>query len=57
MAELIRRSIDSFVQHESGARREAIVSRARAVAGRFASGSTDGSTNHDRYLADAFGAS
>jgi hypothetical protein len=57
MAELIRRSVDSLLQRESGASREAILNRARAVAGRFASGAADGSTDHDRHLADAFAAS
>ena len=56
MAELIRRSIDNFVKRESHADREVVVSRARSLAGRFASGSADGSRDHDRHLADAFGA-
>ena len=54
VAELIRKSIDSFVQRESGLTREVIKARAKSVAGRFASGSSDGSIEHDKYLADAF---
>ena len=54
MAELIRLSIDSFVQRESGLGREAIVARAKSAVGRFSSGSDDGSTEHDRHLAAAF---
>ena len=55
VAELIRVSIDSFVRKESGRSRESIIARAKSAAGRYASASTDGSTEHDRYLADAYG--
>ena len=56
MAELIRMSIEAFVQREARASRAAIVARAVAAVGRFSSGSDDGSTEHDQHLADAFGA-
>ena len=55
MAELIRLSIDRFVQREAGSSRDAIVARAKGAVGRFSSGSPDGSTDHDRYLSEAFG--
>jgi hypothetical protein len=55
IAELIRTSIDLMVHREATSTREARVARAKAVAGRYASGSADGSAEHDRYLAEAFG--
>mgnify|MGYP002336344760 CR=1 FL=1 len=54
MAELIRLTIDQLVLREAKQGRESVVERALSVAGRFASGSTDASTHHDRYLAEAF---
>jgi hypothetical protein len=55
MAELIRTSIDSLMSRESGLARGAIVDRAKSAAGRFSSGTKDGSAKHDQHLADAFG--
>ena len=55
IAELIRQSIDSFLLREAGMSQERKVARAKAAAGRFASGITDVSTEHDKYLAEAFG--
>lgn len=54
MAELIRISIDAFVQRESGTSRAALISSAKSVSGEFASGSADVSVDHDRHLAEAF---
>lgn len=54
VAELIRMSIDSFLLREAESSRDAIVARARSAAGRFNSGSSNVSKDHDRYLADAF---
>lgn len=48
VAELIRISVDHFVTREAVSSREAIVARAKAVVGRFASDTNDGSTAHDR---------
>lgn len=56
MAELIRISIDQFVEQQSNGGRAAIVARAKAAVGRFSSGSADGSSDHDRHLAEAFAA-
>jgi DNA-binding XRE family transcriptional regulator len=53
MAELIRISIDAFVQRESGSSRAALLARAKSVAGEFDSGLSDVSTNHDHHLAEA----
>ena len=56
MAHLIRSSIDLFVKQEGGARSDTRIERAKRVAGKFSSGSSDGSRLHDRHLADTFGA-
>jgi len=54
MAEVIRNSVDSFTQtleqDDQAARKE----RARAIAGRFSSGTSDLSRNHDKNLAEAY---
>ena len=54
IAELIRTSIDSFLQKESGISRERKRARAKSATGRFASSLADVSAEHDRYLAEAF---
>lgn len=55
MAELIRQSVDSLLksstQHRTSPERKR---RALAVIGRFRSGVSDLSLNHDRYLSEAF---
>ena len=55
VAELIRQGIDSFVKNESGVTREGRIARAKSAVGRFASTPANVSTEHDRYLAQAFG--
>lgn len=54
MAELIRRSVDDFLAArrplDTGERKR----HALAVIGRFHSGLSDVSVNHDRYLADVY---
>lgn len=57
VAELIRMSIDSFLQKEAGVGRERKRTKAKGAAGRFVSSSADVSTEHDRYLSEAFGQS
>lgn len=54
VAELIRSSIDSFLQCEATTTREVLVERAKAVIGRFDSGLTTVSTDHDDHLAEAY---
>ncbi len=54
MAELIRISIDLFVQREAATSRASVVARAKSAAGQFASCVNDVSADHDRYLAEAF---
>ena len=54
MAQLIRMSIDMFVQQEAVGGDSVRIDRAKRAVGKFASGSSDGSKHHDRHLADAF---
>lgn len=54
MAELIRRSVDAFLRTEAPLSHEEKKRRALAAVGRFCSGVSDLSENHDRYLTDAF---
>jgi predicted DNA-binding protein len=56
VAELIRRSIDSFLQQqEAGAEREQRLARAKSAVGRFASSLQAVGVEHDHYLAETFG--
>ena len=54
VAELIRRSVDELLQKAVGTDLTERRRRALAAAGRFHSGKTDISTNHDDYLAEAY---
>jgi hypothetical protein len=54
VAELIRQSVDLFVERESGVNTASRIARAKSVVGKFASSSSDGSRLHDDHLADAF---
>ncbi len=53
MADLIRSSVDSLLQSKAYRRREDQKRRAIAAIGRFRSGVSDLSTEHDRYLSEA----
>jgi len=55
MAELIRQALDDWLHSASAVDREERKRRAVAAVGRFNSGVSDLSENHDRYLAEAFG--
>ena len=58
VAELIRQAVDERLRRAAGqVDRETRKGRAIAAAGRFNSGLTDLSTNHDEYLAQAVAAS
>ncbi len=57
VAELIRIGVDLLVKQEGGINSADRLERARLAAGRFGSGSPNGSREHDRYLANAFGES
>jgi hypothetical protein len=55
VADLIRQGVDQYLAGRSEIGREERIERALKVAGRFSSGRTDVSANHDRHLAEAFG--
>ena len=54
VAELVRRGVDVYLESRLGSNREERIQRALSVAGKFSSGSKDGSLRHDHYLAEAF---
>ena len=54
VADLVRQGVDSFLSTKSTSRPAHQVERALRVIGKFSSGSTDVSTHHDHYLAEAF---
>jgi hypothetical protein len=53
--ELILTSVEALISRESTTGREDLRQRALELSGRFRSGLTDLSVEHDRYLEDAFG--
>jgi hypothetical protein len=55
IAELIRRSIDSYIRSINQPTLDERRQRALSVVGKFSSEETDLSTEHDRYLAEAYG--
>ena len=55
IAELTRDAVDRYLGQSRQRRREELVEGALKVAGGFASGRRDVSTDHDRYLAEALG--
>lgn len=56
MAELIRQSVDMFIRSSAGVSVDDDERRRRAIAatGRFRSGKSDVSSEHDRHLVEAF---
>jgi Arc/MetJ-type ribon-helix-helix transcriptional regulator len=55
MAEVIRDGLDRLLRSSANALpQEDRIRRAIEVAGRYRSGATDGSTEHDKHLAEAF---
>ena len=55
VAELIRQAVDMFIDQSGPVDDAERRRRAIAVAGRFRSGVTDVSSEHDRYLVEAYG--
>jgi hypothetical protein len=53
IADLTRDAVTDLLRRRGGST-EALINGARSVVGAFSSGSPDGSTAHDRHLADAF---
>ena len=54
IADLVRQGVDLYLRTEGRRDREELIRRALKAAGRFSSGSSDGSAEHDRHLAKAF---
>jgi ribosomal protein L13E len=54
VAELIRQSVDSFIARSIGVSADERRRRAIAAIGRFSSGRSDVSDQHDAYLAEAY---
>ena len=54
MAELVRDGVEALLRSEAGPSREELKRRAIEALGRFRSGKSDISSEHDRYLAEAF---
>ena len=55
IADLVREGVKLYLSSRTRPSREKQVRRAIAATGKFSSGTADGSVNHDRYLAEAFG--
>jgi hypothetical protein len=55
IAEIIRESVDAFLRAGGAPTREEILDRTLAGVGALRGGPSDMSTNHDKYLAEAFG--
>ncbi|MGO9256586.1 MAG: ribbon-helix-helix protein, CopG family [Bryobacteraceae bacterium] len=55
VADLIRQGVDQYLAGRSELAREERIERAIRVAGKFSSGRSDVSANHDKHLAGAFG--
>jgi hypothetical protein len=54
MAELIRRSIDSYLNKDHTLTRAERLRRVEAIIGKYADEADDVAVNHDRYLADIY---
>ena len=54
MADLVRESVSEYLARRPERDRRALLSRARALTGRFRSGYSDIAKNHDQYLDEAY---
>ena len=54
LADLVRQSVDRYLSQEAETGKAARIRRGLDAIGKFSSGSTDVSSEHDRYLGDAF---
>ena len=54
LAGLVRQSIDRYLRQEAETGKAARIRRGLDAIGKFCSGSTDVSSEHNRYLSDAF---
>ncbi len=55
ISELIRRCVDDYLRTQASPDLDARRRRALAVIGKYRSGSSDGSAEHDRYLVKIYG--
>jgi hypothetical protein len=55
VAEIIRRSIDLYVDARHEPSREMLKQRSLEIVGKYASGASDVSVNHDAYLDEIYG--
>jgi hypothetical protein len=55
VSDLVREAVDERILSRRKVSREELVQRSLKAIGRFASNSPDGSKEHDRYLAEAYG--
>lgn len=54
IADLVRQGVDRYLAVQVGLSSQERIERALRVVGKFRSGKSDVSTDHDRYLADAY---
>jgi hypothetical protein len=54
IADLVRQGVDRYLSVQVGVSSQERIERALRVVGKFRSGKSDVSTDHDRYLAEAF---
>lgn len=52
IADLTRDALNVYLEQKRGSDRQALVEQALSIAGRFASGIADVSSEHDRYFAE-----
>jgi glutamate formiminotransferase len=55
IAEIVRLGVELYLDAQKRPSRQERVERALSIVGKYSSGLTDVSENHDRYLAEAFG--
>ena len=55
IAELVRRAVENLIKSRAYVGNEERQRRAIAISGRFRSGASDLSTEHDRHLSEAYG--
>ena len=54
LADLVRQSVELFLTQEAQGGRADRAQRALEIIGQFSSGGVDGSSEHDKHLADAY---
>ncbi len=54
LSDLVRQSVDLYLQSQKAGGRQQMIERARRAAGSFSSGSATVSADHDQHLAEAY---